>query len=273
MKCFSIFLVLFLATSVCLGSGLPPLEKEGTLVPTKLIYLSDTYQNIHEGTLIELGSDTKGNYVILDETIFYPQGGGQASDKGEIRIGSQILAIEHVLCRDGRVLHFTKSPIEELSPGAPVAMTIDMDLRLLNSSTHTAGHLLDGCVHSRFPALEAFRTEHFLHSMYVEFRGELASLGIRESTFRETVSSALVKAISESHEVRVTEVDWETFSGLFPALSDGIKRPSYRLIEIDSFSPIPCGGTHLRNLSELRLVELTKIVSKKGTTRVSYKVH
>ena len=53
---------------------------------TKLLYLDDTYKFESTGKILKFDNDSKGKFLILDQTIFYPQGGGQPSDSGQIII-------------------------------------------------------------------------------------------------------------------------------------------------------------------------------------------
>ena len=56
--------------------------------PTKLLYLEDTYCFEGEGKFLGWGEDQKGKFLVFDQTIFYPQGGGQPSDTGTIKFSN-----------------------------------------------------------------------------------------------------------------------------------------------------------------------------------------
>lgn len=77
---------------------------------TKLIYLDDTYLFEKEAVIVEIKENERGKAVILNETIFYPQGGGQPADKGEIISGDNIFVVNDVrLDETGTVWHFGAS--------------------------------------------------------------------------------------------------------------------------------------------------------------------
>ena len=74
---------------------------------TKLNYLDDTYLLESKATFIEIKENEKGKAVILDETIFYPQGGGQPADTGKIILDNNIFSVTDVrLDENGIVWHF-----------------------------------------------------------------------------------------------------------------------------------------------------------------------
>jgi Ser-tRNA(Ala) deacylase AlaX len=76
---------------------------------TKLNYLEDTYLFESEATFVEIRENEKGKAIILDETIFYPQGGGQPADRGEITSGDSVFTVNDVrLAEDGIVWHFER---------------------------------------------------------------------------------------------------------------------------------------------------------------------
>ncbi|HCR37548.1 MAG TPA: alanyl-tRNA editing protein, partial [Opitutae bacterium] len=61
---------------------------------TKLLYLEDTYCFAVHAHCVDSGVDERGPYLILDETLFYPQGGGQPADSGVISISGVELPVQ-----------------------------------------------------------------------------------------------------------------------------------------------------------------------------------
>ncbi|PIS39583.1 MAG: alanyl-tRNA editing protein AlaX, partial [Candidatus Nealsonbacteria bacterium CG08_land_8_20_14_0_20_38_20] len=111
---------------------------------TKLNYFDNTYLFESEAIFIEIKENEKGKAVILDATIFYPQGGGQPADKGEIVSGDNIFVVSDVrLDESGTVWHFGEFKTGEFKQGDKVDLKIDKDRRILNAKLHSAGHLLD----------------------------------------------------------------------------------------------------------------------------------
>ena len=81
--------------------------------------------------------------VVLDQTAFFPEGGGQYGDVGWLS-GTAVTDTQE---RDGEIIHYTKEPLEE---GSLVEGVIDWKIRFSRMQQHTAEHILSGLVHKRF---------------------------------------------------------------------------------------------------------------------------
>jgi Ser-tRNA(Ala) deacylase AlaX len=236
---------------------------------TLLLYLNDTYQFEGRTRLVAHGKDeVKGAYVVLEETIFYPQGGGQPSDVGTIEIEETgtILNVHFVSFVNGRVHHYVKESVEDLKPGSSSFVKIDSERRLKNAKSHTSGHLLANIVEALAPELTGIKGYHFPEGPYVEFKGKLTSL--TNAHLIEKLVQIAKEKIASNTDVSAREVDPDTLknSGEYH-LPSGKKA---RVVQIDGYEPVPCGGTHLKNLSELKEVTIRKIQSAKENTRVAY---
>jgi alanyl-tRNA synthetase len=196
-------------------------------------------------TITEIGEDEGKPYLRLRETLFHAQGGGQRPDRGTI--GS--VAVIHVAHADGEVNHYVES-IAHLQVGMPVEIEIDPEWRQLNAKSHTAGHVIAAIGDSIFPELKAIGGHHWPGESRVEFEGK-SSLSSDEII--STLTSAVEQAIADNLSVKVVG---DPFAS--------------RQIQIGTFSPVPCGGTHLDNLSELIDLVLTKVKSKGDKIRISY---
>ena len=76
-------------------------------MPTKLLYLSDTYCSTSEAVCLGWRDSERGRALLVDATIFYPQGGGQPADRGRIVSGESIFEVTDVrLDLEGVVHHF-----------------------------------------------------------------------------------------------------------------------------------------------------------------------
>ncbi|RNA33148.1 hydrolase [Brachionus plicatilis] len=235
---------------------------------TKLLYLSDTYKFEAESILVCSGSDTKGTFVVLDETIFYPQGGGQPSDVGIIEVDNRTLNVHFVSFNNGIVQHYVKESVENLNYASPCKMKIDSDRRLKNAKSHTGGHLLAGIVEKIAPELVGVKGHHFPEGPYVEFKGKLSSFTTNE--FIDKVTELIKENIDANRIVSAREIDQLELRNLRNTeyqLQEGKKA---RVVQIDDFEPVPCGGTHLKNLGELKNFNIRKIQFPKENTKIGY---
>jgi Ser-tRNA(Ala) deacylase AlaX len=239
---------------------------------TQLKYLSDTYLCTYEANLLHYSCDERGPYSLFDQTIFYPQGGGQPSDTGAIQLGEKLIDIKFVGFHDGHVRHyFSDNSLDiDFFSQQPCVLRIDMARRLNHAKLHTAGHLISGLVDSQRGSLRASKGFHFEEGPYVEFEGEPEG---DANAFLVDLQAKIDLLIAEAPEVvgalvgfdELKKRCWNT-----PANLPSDK--ALRTITIQSLDPVPCGGTHVRCLSELGSVTLVKLKKRKGFTKVSYRV-
>lgn len=262
----------FTATTALIGSSCSTINeqtkmKDDKIHDTELAYLRDTYLWEDKATLLEINKDEKGVFGIFDRTVFYPQGGGQPSDLGFIQIEEIKCRVQHVAFSEGKVLHYLDK-IDEIKTGATVIMSVDSERRIFNAKAHTAGHLLDAVSRQIAPNIIGKKGYHFPEGPYVEFEG---ALNLDPNAFAKEVNALLANAIKAELPVKVINAD----SGLLEKLHlpVGFKVPEgkeCRFVQIEGFQPVPCGGTHISNLSQLKEVTVKKVNSKKGNTKVSY---
>lgn len=237
---------------------------------TELKYLYDTFKLENESKIVGFDKDSKGSFLILDETIFYPQGGGQPADNGTIQIDEHVLNINFVGFNNGIVNHYYTNeniPIENLI-GKKAILKVDSDRRLNHAKSHTSGHLLGCVVESLASELIAIKGHHFPDGPYVEFKGKLASLSADD--LQRKVNEILKEKINAKLNVSAMEIDpieLKNQRNTEFQLQPGNKT---RLVQIETFEPVPCGGTHLSSLSDLKEVLIRKIQFPKGNTKISY---
>ncbi len=109
---------------------------------TQQLYLEDSYLKEMDAEILDVQSEGEGRYrVILDKTVFYPMGGGQATDQGKLE-GEYSAEVYQVLNKDGEIWHFVKSSTTP-SVGMKVHGVINWDRRYKNMKLHSAGHIVD----------------------------------------------------------------------------------------------------------------------------------
>lgn len=233
---------------------------------SKQLYLTDTYMYESSASIISVDHDDKGPYCLLDQTIFYPQGGGQPSDQGVI-IGSNFqLGVKSVRQIGAEIRHYLNDPIQDTLNDNSVSCLINKNMRILNAKYHTAGHLLGNIVEMFYPALKAIKGHSFPKEAYVEFNGSVMP-DINE------LQAALNQAISKGHATTVFEIDPLTFEQKYYKLPYQIPdNKVFRVMQIENYPPVPCGGTHLATIGEIGDMVLSKIKTKSGITRISYEV-
>ena len=109
----------------------------------KKLYYNSAYIRTFEAKVLSCTEGKKGYEVVLDQTAFYPEGGGQPSDTG--RIGE--VHVTHVEEKHGVVVHETDAPLEV---GSTVHAAIDWEQRFSNMQQHTGEHIISGLIHAAY---------------------------------------------------------------------------------------------------------------------------
>jgi Ser-tRNA(Ala) deacylase AlaX len=251
--------------------------------PTDLLFYSDTFCCEADATVVALlpaGSAGGAPTLLLDRTVFYPAGGGQSADAGDIecvRTGARA-AVSDARLRDGVVHHAlacddTHATVT-FAPGDTVKLRVDSKLRLLHARLHSAGHLLDVAVaRCGYPpdVLKAGKGVHSPAEAYVEYTGKVPPED--QLPLLERVNVALAELIVHGGAVRAGVHSFSAAAALC-----GGELPAYwtpgstpRVVEMAG-AGCPCGGTHVADLRQVGAVKCTGIRVKKGVTRIMYVV-
>jgi alanyl-tRNA synthetase len=218
---------------------------------TESLYLTDTYLFEVTARVVRQTAD----YLVLDRTIFYPQGGGQPCDQGSITADGVEIFINSVRTVDDEVRHYGNIVDQVLDH---VTCRIDKNRRLLNAKYHTVGHLLAGCLENAYPQLTATKCHAFPNEAYVEFK-ETADL--QPQSIQELVDQSIQQQI----QTKVFEIDLSSFESKYYKLTYSVPaNKPFRVLQIGDYKPVPCGGTHLSNTSEIGSVFIKKVKTKDG---------
>ena len=239
---------------------------------TLLQYLNDTYIDSGEGILLDVGQDDRGTYIILDQTIFYPQGGGQPCDVGSIQFNELVIDVFFVGFRDGQVLHYISEepPVLAELIGKTCELRLDKSRRIKNAKLHTAGHLIAGIIDADRGSMRAAKGFHFEEGPYVEFEGEPDG---DATSLLATLQAKIDLLIAEGMRVTASLVSYDDLKIRCWSVPPNLPRDKpLRTIAIEKLDPVPCGGTHLACLSELGSVTVLKMKKRKGATKISYQV-
>ena len=219
----------------------------------------------------DLGEDTYR--LILDQTCFYPGGGGQNCDLGEITWDGGSLRVETITKdKDGIVYHDGVLDGGLCKPGDGVRCFVEPDRRLLNSRLHSAGHLLDYAVLKNGMAWKSGKGAHYPDMSFVEYSGDITDEDYLELPAKlEDTLSAYCSAGGAVGVSRVPSAKAAEVSEYIPEFV--IK--NYQNVHIATYPDnfhICCGGTHVADVSQIGKVIVTKIKKKDGQIRVSYQV-
>jgi Ser-tRNA(Ala) deacylase AlaX len=238
---------------------------------TRLSYLDNTYLFDMTSRIEGVSRDDRGAYVMLDQTVFYPQGGGQPADKGTIEVNGTTVQVDFVGFAEGHVRHYVSDDdARMMTSGQEVVLKVDETHRLANARTHTGGHFVGHVFETLDQSLVPIKGYHFADGSYVEFLNEA---GVDGATLLDRANERLAHDVTLNLPVTAAYSDFETIQALRPYLAPNIPRekPS-RIVTIGGYRSLPCGGTHVSSLAELGSIRITKVKSQKGNLKVSYQI-
>ena len=203
--------------------------------------------------------------VQLDRTVFYPHGGGQAGDRGELVLadGRAIAIIDTRKGeRPGDVVHVLvdDDDLAAFKVGVKLRARIDVARRRAHMRLHTATHLLcaliphpvDGCsITADYARLDFHMTDPL---------------------DKAAIEAGLERLVAEAHPVSmrwITDAELDANPQLVRSMSVQPPRGSgrVRLLEIEGVDLQPCGGTHVSNTAEIGALFVKKIEKKSASTR------
>jgi len=220
---------------------------------TRKLFYEDTYMKEFTAKAVEVSA----NKVVLDQTCFYPEGGGQVGDTGEIngikvidtvKEGTEIILVEgQEIPAGGKTVHILERQ-PDFSAGDIVNGKIDWERRYKIMRHHSAAHIL----------------EHFLFQVF----GEMKRMGSRVDDTKERSDYASPEKFSPEKIAKVQQLCNEFISQNHEIKTHpSDSNPNIRVWEAGGVK-IYCGGTHPHNTKELGKMKLKRVNKGHGIERV-----
>jgi misacylated tRNA(Ala) deacylase len=222
---------------------------------TELLFRDDAY--LRTATARVIAADAQG--IVLDRTIFYPQGGGQVGDSGVLRRADGI-AIAIAGTRKGEapdsVLHLPAEGSPLPAPGETLTLELDWDRRYALMRLHTALHVLSCVVVAPVTG-----------GNIAPDKGRLdfdIDMSLLDAAHIEREANALIARGIATATVWITDAELDARPELVKTMSVAPPRGSgrVRLLSIPGIDLQPCGGTHVRNIGEIGAIRVTRIRSE-----------
>jgi misacylated tRNA(Ala) deacylase len=236
---------------------------------TTLLYQTDAY--LKEFSAIITAVDAGTRAVILDQSAFYPGGGGQPCDFGSIEVADVIYPVEKVKKQGDDVLHFLggSDPLPAPNSAAAARGTLDWVRRYQLMRTHTALHILCGTVFRDYGAkVTGGDMDPLKGRMDFEFenmRGELV----------HAIETATNLEVQQGREIRVKILPRDEAFQIpdlirtkINLLPEGILQ--VRTVEIVGLDLQADGGTHVKNTSEVGTIKVADYKSKGAINKRIY---
>lgn len=238
---------------------------------TEELYATDAYRRDFEGAVVEVDRDA--GRVALNRTAFYPGGGGQPHDVGQIEWDGGRAAVAKVKKDGGLVWHWIDGEVDLPDVGSELRGELDWDRRHALMRTHTALHVLCGVIWADFGvAVTGGNMEPGTGRLDFELDAMSAELGQRvERRINEEIARAreIVVDFVDRAEADTDPALIRTKANLIPA-----SITTLRVIDIVGLDKQADGGTHVATTAEVGRVEVTKTESKgKANKRIRIAVH
>ncbi len=226
----------------------------------KLVHESKVTVVTTETEIAEALSDGQAGTIFVEETPFYATSGGQEADKGLIKTAEGVFEVEDTIkLRGGKIGHVGKMRSGMIKTGDTVILEVDSEIRSLGARNHSATHLLQ----------KALRTVLGTH---VEQAGSLNNADRLRFDFThfsamsadeiEQTENLVNKAIAEAFPVVIKEMPIEEARKTGAQALFGEKYGDVvRVVNMGDYSVELCGGTHVKNTSEIAAF---KILSETG---------
>ena len=220
---------------------------------TNKLFYADTHLVEFSAVVVDCFEGKNGFEVELDRTAFYPEGGGQAADKGTLA-GLEVL---HVHEEGERVLHRMARP---LTVGETVEGIIDYDHRFDLMQQHTGEHIVSGIINSRY----GWHNVGFhmgWDSITIDFDGVIPPEELPE----------LERLANEAIYRNIPLHIWTPGPEELPGVSYRTKRAlpwPVRIVEVPGFDSCACCGLHVERTGEIGLVKLFSCVRFRSGSRI-----
>lgn len=199
-------------------------------------------------------NDKKVYQVLLDQTLFFPEEGGQSPDKG--LLGG--IGVTDVQIKDGVIIHTLPAPLEE---GKTVCGKIDWKHRFYNMQQHSGEHIFSGIVHERFGYNNVgFHLSDQIVTM--DFDGVISQDEVEEVEWRAN------EAIAQNIEIQVSYPSREELAQMDYRSKIEIEG-QVRIVSIPGYDMCACCAPHVHRTGEVGLLKVMSVQNYKGGVRVS----
>ena len=229
---------------------------------TEQLFREDSYLRECDAVVVAIDDDA----IVLDRTVFYPMGGGQAADTGTIHWeGGSATVIDTRYGDGGAIRHIVEENAARPQAGDQVRASIDWDRRYRHMRMHTALHLLGSIL------------KYGVTGGNISAEKSRLDFDMEDTIDKEEVATALKKLVEENHSIScrwITDEELEAQPDLVRTMS--VQPPKgagkVRLLDIEGVDLQPCGGTHLKSTGEVGQVRIGK-VEKKGRRNRRVNIH
>ncbi len=234
------------------------------------LYANDPYMKECQSTVLAVTEDG----IILDQTIFYPEGGGQPSDTGIIIYNDEIINILHVHEKEGFVYHRAESVPDFLKEGAAVMCQINWERRFSHMQRHCGEHILSAAFYDLFGGIN--RGFH-MGEDYMTIDISLETMDEYKEMTREMIDAA------EWESNRYVWENTPVITKRFKTRKEAENHPMRKALNLEedivivcvgdnskAAGCVACCGTHPKTTGEVGLIKIYRWENYKGMQRITF---
>jgi misacylated tRNA(Ala) deacylase len=240
---------------------------------TEQLYLLDCYSKEFEAKILSVGDD--GTSIILDKTLFYPNSGGQPNDTGTIvSSDKKSYRVIDVIKINQEIIH--KIDVSGLKEGSTIKGIIDWERRYILMRYHTASHILATIIYTATGA-EITGNQLYIDKARIDFSLEDFNRTLMNS-FEDKANAIINKHIDINFRILNRDEAFAIPSLVKLRKSLPESMTNVRVVdianEIIDFDHQACGGTHLKNTSEIGTLEIFNLENKgKDRRRIYFRLN
>ena len=221
---------------------------------TQKRYYEDAYATAFEASVLACENRDGLWHVVLDQTLFFPEEGGQSPDKGTLNG----ITVVDVQIKDAVITHVTEAP---LAVGTRVAGEIDWHHRFSNMQQHSGEHLFSGIAHNRF-GVDNVGFHLSDREVTLDFDNYLTPEQVAET---ERAVNEAITADIESVVIYPSKEEEAAYDYRSKIAIDG----QVRLISYPGYDLCACCAPHVRRTGEIGLLKVMSCQKYKGGVRIS----
>ncbi len=217
------------------------------------LFYQDPYIRSFDAHVVSSEETEKGFEIVLDNTAFYPEGGGQLADTGTI----ENIPVSDVRRIKGKIIHFCTAPLEV---GRLVHCNIDWDRRFSHMQNHTVEHIFSGLIHKKFGYDNVgFHMDD--ESVTVDFNGPITEEELKElekETNQAILADIPVRVLLPTAE-ELAQLDYRSKKELSGQV---------RIVDVPGCDQCACCGTHVKRSGEIGIFKILSMMKHRGGVRI-----
>lgn len=236
---------------------------------TKLLYLDDSYLKNMDAQILSYDELAPGRYrLVLDQTVFYPVGGGQATDQGNLTGENWDAKVLEVTIKDGEVRHIVSAKAPPVV-GLKVTGEIDWDRRYKLMKIHSGGHIVDFAVHilgySPSP-LMPYKGDHGKKA-FIAYKGKI------DKDIRKEVEDKANELVLKNLKLTWCYTSLEDLQKDAIYIQPGLPtNKPLRKVTLEGAGSVADGGTQVKETGEIGKIEVISVTPQGEDTIISYRV-